>query len=51
VDVHELAQGFWYWYAPHPAWEPGENWPEGVLCAYYEAPDALVLFDPLVPRG
>ena len=51
MDVHELAPGFWYWYAPHPAWEPGENWPEGVLCAYYEAPDALVLFDPLVPRG
>lgn len=40
-----------YWYAPHPAWRPDENWPEDVLCAYYEAPDALVLFDPLVPRG
>jgi glyoxylase-like metal-dependent hydrolase (beta-lactamase superfamily II) len=47
----ELEPGLRYWYAPHPAWRPDENWPEGVLCAYYEAADALVLFDPLVPRG
>ena len=47
----ELEPGLRYWYAPHPAWGPDENWPEGVLCAYYEAPDALVLIDPLVPRG
>ena len=47
----ELEPGMRYWYAPHPAWRPDENWPEGVLCAYYEAPDALVLIDPLVPRG
>jgi hypothetical protein len=51
VEVHEIAPGLWYWFAPHPAWTPDENWPEGVLCAYYEAPDAVVLFDPLVPRG
>jgi len=51
VDVHELAPGLRYWYAPHPEWRPDENWPEGVLCAYYESPDALVLIDPLVPRG
>jgi glyoxylase-like metal-dependent hydrolase (beta-lactamase superfamily II) len=47
----ELDPGLRYWYAPHPAWRPDENWPEGVLCAYYEAPEALVLFDPLVQRG
>lgn len=29
----ELASGMRYWYAPHPAWRPDENWPEGVLCA------------------
>jgi glyoxylase-like metal-dependent hydrolase (beta-lactamase superfamily II) len=51
MDVHELAPGMRYWFAPHPAWNPQENWPEGVLCAYYEGLDALVLFDPLVPRG
>ena len=51
MNVHELAPGLRYWFAPHPEWKPWENWPEGVLCAYHEAPDALVLFDPLVPRG
>jgi glyoxylase-like metal-dependent hydrolase (beta-lactamase superfamily II) len=51
VDFHEVAPGLRYWLAPHPAWHPGENWPECVLCAYYESPDALVLIDPLVPRG
>ena len=47
----ELEPGLRYWYAPHPEWRPDENWPEGVLCAYYESADALVLFDPLLPRG
>ena len=51
MDFHEVAPGLRYWYAPHPAWRPDDNWPEGVLCAYYESPDALVLIDPLVPRG
>jgi glyoxylase-like metal-dependent hydrolase (beta-lactamase superfamily II) len=51
MNVHELAPGMRYWFAPHPAWKPEENWPEDVLCAYYEVPEALVLFDPLVPRG
>jgi hypothetical protein len=37
--------------APHPAWESTENWPEEVLCAYFEAADGIVLIDPLVPRG
>ncbi len=51
MQVHEIAPGLWYWFAPHPDWSPDENWPEGVLCGYYEAADAVVLFDPLVPRG
>ena len=51
MNVHEVAPGLRYWFAPHPAWREDDNWPEGVLCAYCEAPDALVLFDPLVPRG
>ena len=51
MDFHEVAPGLRYWLAPHPAWRPGNDWPEDVLCAYYEAPDALVLIDPLVPRG
>ena len=37
--------------APHPEWEPDENWPEDVLCVYYAAADGTVLIDPLVTRG
>jgi glyoxylase-like metal-dependent hydrolase (beta-lactamase superfamily II) len=33
----------WRWTAFHPEWK------EEVGCVYYEAPDAIVLFDPLVP--
>ena len=51
VNVHEIAPGFYYWMAPHPAWEPTENWPEEVLCVYFEAADGIVLIDPLLPRG
>jgi hypothetical protein len=51
VNVHELAPGFWYWMAAHPEWEPTENWPEDVLCVYYESSDGIVLIDPLLPRG
>jgi hypothetical protein len=39
VDVEQLADGLWRWTA-------GE-----VGCVYYEAPDAVVLFDPLLPAG
>jgi hypothetical protein len=39
MDVERLAEGLWRWTTP----EAGS--------AYYEAPDAVVLFDPLVPAG
>jgi glyoxylase-like metal-dependent hydrolase (beta-lactamase superfamily II) len=51
VEVHEVEPGLRYWLAPHPEWKPGNDWPEGVLCVEYEAPDARVLIDPLIPRG
>jgi glyoxylase-like metal-dependent hydrolase (beta-lactamase superfamily II) len=51
VEVHEVAPGLWYWLAPHPEWTPDENWAEDVLCVYYESSEAVVLIDPLVPRG
>ena len=51
MDVRDLAPGLWYWLAPHPDWTPDDNWPEEVMCVYYEAADALALFDPQVPRG
>lgn len=37
----------------HPDWTPEEGGPEGweqeVGCVYFEGPDAIVLFDPLIP--
>jgi hypothetical protein len=54
VDVQQLADGLWRWTAEHPNWE---HWPDHereareVGCVYYEAPDATVLVDPLVPAG
>jgi hypothetical protein len=39
VDVQQLAEGLWRWSTREAA------------CVYYEAPDAVVLFDPLVPAG
>jgi hypothetical protein len=54
VEAVRLADGLWRWTAPHPNWE---NWPgreheaREVGCVYYEASDATVLVDPLVPAG
>jgi hypothetical protein len=51
----ELQPGLWRWTAPHPAWQPGavtdspNDWPRDVGCVLYEADDALVFIDPLVP--
>jgi len=39
VDVRQLAEGLWRWSTQEAA------------SVYYEAPDAVVLFDPLVPPG
>jgi hypothetical protein len=53
VEVQRIAEGLWRWTAPHPDWVPdGEgphDWPAAVGCVYFEAPDATVLIDPLVP--
>ena len=51
MDVQLVTDGLWYWTAPHPAWRPDDDWPEHVGCVYYEAADAVVLVDPLLPRG
>jgi len=54
MDAQRLADGLWRWTAEHPRWE---FWPNrerearDVGCVYYEAQDATVLFDPLVPAG
>jgi glyoxylase-like metal-dependent hydrolase (beta-lactamase superfamily II) len=46
MDVQELRPGLWRWTARHPEWDDSV-----VSSAYLEAPGAVVLVDPLVPRG
>jgi hypothetical protein len=54
VEALRIADGLWRWTAEHPRWE---YWPDRereareVGCVYYEANDATVLIDPLVPAG
>ncbi len=53
MRVQELATGLWRWTGLHPAWTPAEGGPDGweqeVGSYYYEAPESIALFDPLVP--
>jgi glyoxylase-like metal-dependent hydrolase (beta-lactamase superfamily II) len=53
MRVSEIASGLWRWTGLHPAWTPADGGPDGweqeVGCTFYEAPDAVVLVDPLVP--
>lgn len=51
MALREIAPDLRYWTAPHPEWRGATEWPEEVTCVYYEGGDALVLIDPLVPRG
>jgi glyoxylase-like metal-dependent hydrolase (beta-lactamase superfamily II) len=51
MDTLMLREGLWRWTARHPDWKQGEDWEELVGCVYYEAPEAVVLVDPLVPAG
>jgi len=39
-----------WWFAPHPAWEPTEDWDEEVPVVRYETEDEVVLIDPFLPR-
>ena len=55
MDVRPLAEGLWRWTAPHPNAADWPDWglpaPPEVGCVYYEAPEAVVLIDPLLPAG
>jgi len=44
--VSELS----WWFAPHPAWAPGEDWDEEVPVVRYETDDEVALIDPFLPR-
>jgi hypothetical protein len=39
-----------WWFAPHPDWEPGEDWPQEVPVVWYETDDEILLIDPFLPR-
>lgn len=49
VDVTQIDEGLWRWVTGHPEWKPGDDWDRDVGCVYWEADDAVVLVDPLVP--
>ena len=38
-----------WWLSPHPAWEPGEDWPQEVPVVRYETEDEVALIDPFLP--
>jgi len=51
VEVQRIDDGLWRWTAPHPDWKDGADWDRDVGCVYWEADDAVVLVDPLVPSA
>jgi glyoxylase-like metal-dependent hydrolase (beta-lactamase superfamily II) len=56
VKIDQIAPHLWWWTAPHPDWGPadfkdGRGWERDISCYALVEDDALVLFDPLVPRG
>jgi hypothetical protein len=56
TELAQIRAGLYRWTAPHPDYEPDPepdspaDWPEQVGCVAYQAPEALVLIDPLVPQ-
>ena len=38
-----------WWFSPHPAWVPGEDWDPNVPVVRYETAEEIVLIDPLLP--
>jgi|SRR5436190_8313170 hypothetical protein len=57
TELQPIRPGLWRWTVTHPEWAPGAkpespaDWPRDVGCVLYDAPDATVLIDPLLPDG
>jgi hypothetical protein len=51
MDVVEIAPGLWRWSTRHPEWTPDEGWEPDVGSVYWEAEQAVVLIDPLLPTA
>jgi len=55
VIPEQIEPGLLRWRAPHPDWKPdalpgsAEDWEQEVGCVLFEAPDTVVLIDPLLP--
>lgn len=49
MQVERIEEGLWRWTTAHPDWKPTDDWEQDVGCVYWEAGDAVVLIDPLVP--
>ena len=47
--MERVEEGLWRWTAPHPDWKERDDWDRDVGCVYWEAAEAVVLVDPLVP--
>lgn len=50
MQALELAPGLYRWTAPHPDWDPDEDWEQSVGCVLYELEREVALIDPLLPR-
>ena len=49
-ELYVLAMGeLSWWFARHPDWQPGEDWPIEVPVVRYETEDEVALIDPLPP--
>lgn len=46
----QIGPGLYRWTSAHPEWAPQDDWDEQVGSVFYELPDTVVLFDPLLPR-
>lgn len=45
--MRELQTGLWHWEAPHPGWNPGEEWDEPVSSYAIDGGERLLRSDPL----